>query len=180
MNFKKFLPHVVSIAVFVIAALLYFHPVLKGEKMSQSDIRQYIGMAKEVNDFRAKTGEEPYWAESAFSGMPTYQLGAHFPNDFVRSLDLWLRFLPRPADYLFLYFLGFYILMLALKVDWKLAILGSLAFGFSTYMIIIFGAGHNAKAHTIAYMPMVLAGVLWVFQRKYLLFIYSIGHGTTN
>jgi hypothetical protein len=169
MNFKKFLPHVVSIAVFVIAALLYFHPVLKGEKMSQSDIRQYIGMAKEVNDFRAETGQEPYWAESAFSGMPTYQLGAYFPNDFVRTLDLWLRFLPRPADYLFLYFLGFYILMLALKVNWKFAILGALAFGFSTYLIIIFGAGHNAKAHTIAYMPMVLAGVLWVFQRKYLL-----------
>jgi hypothetical protein len=169
MNFKKFLPHVVSMAVFAIAALLYFHPVLKGEKMSQSDIRQYIGMAKEVNDFKAETGEEPYWAESAFSGMPTYQLGAHFPNDFVRSLDLGLRFLPRPADYLFLYFLGFYILMLALKVDWKLGILGALAFGFSTYLIIIFGAGHNAKAHTIAYMPMVLAGVLWVFQRKYLL-----------
>lgn len=169
MNFKKFLPHLASIVVFIIAALLYFHPVLKGEKMSQQDIEQYIGMAKEMNDFRAETGGEPYWAESAFGGMPTYQLGAHFPNDYVRTLDLWLRFLPRPADYLFLYFLGFYILMIALKVDWKLSIFGALAFGFSTYLIIIFGAGHNAKAHTIAYMPMVLAGVLWIFRRKYLL-----------
>lgn len=169
MNFKKLLPHIASIAIFIIAALLYFNPVLKGQKMSQSDITQYIGMAKEVNDFRANTGEEPYWAESAFSGMPTYQLGAYFPNDFVQQLDWWIRFLPRPADYLFLYFLGFYVLMLALKVDWKLSILGALTFGFSTYLIIIFGAGHNAKAHTIAYMPMVLAGVLWIFQRKYLL-----------
>ncbi len=137
--------------------------------MSQSDITQFIGMAKEVNDFRAETGEEPYWAESAFSGMPTYQLGAYYPNDFVRTLDNWLRFLPRPADYLFLYFLGFYVLLIALKVDWKLAIFGSLAFGFSTYLIIIFGAGHNAKAHTIAYMPLVLAGFIWVFRKKYLL-----------
>ena len=108
------------------------------------------------------------WTESA-SGMPAYQLGAHFPNDYVQQLDWWIRFLPRPADYLFLYFLGFYIVMLALKVDWKLSVLGALAFGFSTYLIIIFGAGHNAKAHAIAYMPMVLAGILWVFQRKYLL-----------
>lgn len=169
MNFKKILPHFVSIALFIIASLVYFHPVLKGEKMFQSDISQFIGMAKEVNDFRAETGEEPYWAESAFSGMPTYQLGAYFPNDFVRTLDNWLRFLPRPADYLFLYFLGFYVLLMALKVDWKIAIFGSLAFGFSTYLIIIFGAGHNAKAHTIAYMPMVLAGFIWVFKRKYLL-----------
>ena len=169
MNFKKILPHLASVAIFIIAALLYFHPVLKGQKMSQSDITQHIGMAKEMNDFRKATGDEPYWAESAFSGMPAYQIGTYFPNDYIRTLDNWIRFLPRPADYLFLYFLGFYVLMLALKVDWKLAILGSLAFGFSTYMIIIFGAGHNAKAHTIAYMPLVLAGILWIFQRKYLL-----------
>lgn len=169
MNFKTFLPHLTSLLVFIIAALLYFHPVLKGQKISQSDITQYIGMSKELRDFRANTSEESYWTESAFSGMPTYQLGAHFPNDYVQQLDWWIRFLPRPADYLFLYFLGFYIVMLALKVNWKLSVLGALAFGFSTYLIIIFGAGHNAKAHAIAYMPMVLAGILWVFQRKYLL-----------
>ncbi len=137
--------------------------------MSQSDITQHIGMAKEVNDFRAATGEEPYWAESAFSGMPTYQIGSYFPNDLISELDKLIRFLPRPADYLFLYFLGFYLLLLALKTDWKLSILGALAFGFSTYLIIIFSAGHNAKAHAIAYMPLVLAGVIWVFKRKYLL-----------
>lgn len=169
MNFKKFLPHLAAIAIFIVAALSYFYPVLQGEKMSQSDITQHIGMAKEVNDFRKATGEEPYWAESAFSGMPTYQIGTYFPNDFVTQLDNLIRFLPRPADYLFLYFLGFYVLMLAMKIEWKLAILGSLAFGFSTYLIIIFGAGHNAKAHAIAYMPMMLAGVLWVFQKRYLL-----------
>ncbi len=168
MNFKKFLPHLASIVIFIIAAVLYFHPVLNGQKMSQSDITQHIGMAKDVNDFRAKTGEEPYWSD-AFSGMPTYQIGTYFPNDYIKALDDFIRFLPRPADYLFLYFLGFYVLMLALKVDWKLSILGALTFGFSTYMIIIFGAGHNAKAHTIAYMPAILAGILWVFQRKYLL-----------
>ena len=169
MNFKKFLPHLAAIVIFIIAAISYFHPVLQGEKLSQSDITQHIGMAKEVNEFRAYTGEEPYWAESAFSGMPTYQIGTYFPNDFITEFDNLLRFLPRPADYLFLYFLGFYVLMLAMKIDWKLAILGSLAFGFSTYLIIIFGAGHNAKAHAIAYMPMMLAGVLWVFQKRYLL-----------
>ena len=169
MNLQKILPHLVSLFVFIIAALLYFHPVLKGEKLTQSDITQHIGMAKEVNDFRQVTGEEPYWAESAFSGMPTYQIGTYFPNDYLTDLDRLIRFLPRPADYLFLYFLGFYILLLAFKVDWKLAIVGSLAFGFSTYLIIIFGAGHNSKAHAIAYMPMVLAGIIWVFKKRYLL-----------
>ena len=168
MNSKFFSTHLVSLLVFIIAALLYFHPVLKGEKLSQSDITQHIGMAKEVNDYRLATGLEPYWAESAFSGMPTYQIGTYFPHDYLSYLDRLIRFLPRPADYLFLYFLGFYIMLLAFKVDWKLAIMGSLAFGFSTYLMIIFGAGHNAKAHAIAYMPLVLAGVIYVFKKKYL------------
>lgn len=169
MNLKFFSTHLVSLLVFIIAALLYFHPVLKGEKLSQSDITQHIGMAKEVNDYRTTTGSEPYWAESAFSGMPTYQIGTYFPHDYLSYLDRLIRFLPRPADYLFLYFLGFYIMLLAFKVDWKLAIMGSLAFGFSTYLMIIFGAGHNAKAHAIAYMPLVLAGVIYVFKKQYLL-----------
>ena len=169
MNLKFFSTHLVSLLIFIIAALLYFHPVLKGEKLSQSDITQHIGMAKEVNDYRITTGLEPYWAESAFSGMPTYQIGTYFPHDYLSYLDHLIRFLPRPADYLFLYFLGFYVLLLAFKVDWKLAIMGSLAFGFSTYLMIIFGAGHNAKAHAIAYMPLVLAGIIYVFKKQYLL-----------
>ena len=169
MNLKFFSTHLVSLLIFIIAALLYFHPVLKGEKLSQSDITQHIGMAKEVNDYRTTTGLEPYWAESAFSGMPTYQIGTYFPHDYLSYLDRLIRFLPRPADYLFLYFLGFYVLLLAFKVDWKLAIMGSLAFGFSTYLMIIFGAGHNAKAHAIAYMPLVIAGVIYVFKKQYLL-----------
>ena len=169
MNFKQIIPHIVSLSLFVVVALIYFNPVLKGKKISQSDITQHIGMAKEVNDFRKATGEEPYWAESAFSGMPTYPIGTYFPNDYITSLDRFIRFLPRPADYLFLYFLSFYILLLAFKIDWKIAIVGSLAFGFSTYLIIIFGAGHNSKAHAIAYMPLVLAGVIFIFKKRYLL-----------
>ncbi len=169
MNFKQIIPHIVSLSLFVVVALMYFNPVLKGKKISQSDITQHIGMAKEVNDFRKATSEEPFWAESAFSGMPTYPIGTYFPNDYITSLDRFIRFLPRPADYLFLYFLSFYILLLAFKVDWKIAIVGSLAFGFSTYLIIIFGAGHNSKAHAIAYMPLVLAGIIFIFKKRYLL-----------
>ena len=166
---NKFLPYLVAILIFILASILYFHPVLKGEKIAQSDITQFTGMSKEIQDFRADKNTEPYWTGAAFSGMPAYQLSAYYPNDFVRTIDRYIRFLPRPADYTFLYFFSFFILLLSLKVDWKLAILGGLSFGFSTYLIIIFGAGHNAKAHAIGYMPLILAGVLWVFQKRYLL-----------
>jgi hypothetical protein len=123
-------------------------------------------MAKSQNDFRASQGEEPYWTNSAFGGMPTYQLGANYPYNFIKEIDRQLRFLPRPADYLFLYFIGMYILLLCFKVNYKLAFLGALAFGFSTYLIIILGVGHNAKAHAIAYFPIVISGMVLVFRQK--------------
>lgn len=166
--FRNFLTHFFAIAFFAVVALLYFHPVLQGKVIYQSDIVQYRGMAQEQEDFRRQFDEEPYWTNSAFGGMPTYQLGARYPNDYVKKLDRAIRFLPRPADYLFLYFLGFYILMCCMKVEYRLAILGALAFGFSTYLIIILGVGHNAKAHAIGYLPMVLGGIILTFRRKYL------------
>ena len=164
--FKKFLPHLLIVVGFVLASLAYFNPVLQGKQIFQSDIMQYIGMAKQQNDFREATGEETYWTNSAFGGMPTYQLGAQYPNNYIKKLDHTLRFLPRPADYLFLYLIGFYVLLLVLKIDYKLAALGALAFGFSTYLIIILGVGHNSKAHAIAYMPLVLSGILLTFQKQ--------------
>lgn len=165
---KGFLPHLIVLILFLVASLAYFNPVLQGKKIFQSDIVQYTGMAKQQNDYRKATGEETYWTNAAFGGMPTYQLGAKYPHNYIKKLDLALRFLPRPADYLFLYFISIYILFLVLKVDYKLAFLGALAFGFSTYLIIILGVGHNAKAHAIAYMPLVLSGIIMTFRGKYL------------
>jgi hypothetical protein len=165
---KFFFINFFVIVFFIIAALAYFSPVLQGKVMYQHDIAQYTGMAKEQNDFRKSNDQEPYWTNSAFGGMPTYQLGANYPHNYIKQLDRLIRFLPRPADYLFLYFIGFYILLCCLKVDFRLAIVGALAFGFSTYLIIILGAGHNAKAHAIAYLPVLLAGIVLVFRKKYL------------
>ncbi|XLS27554.1 YfhO family protein [Flavobacteriaceae bacterium M23B6Z8] len=166
-NFTKLLPHLVVVFLFGIIAVIYFYPVLQGKQIFQSDIVQYTGMAKEQNDFRKETGDEPYWTNGAFGGMPTYQLGANYPHNYIKKLDKLIRFLPRPADYLFLYFVGIYILFLVLKVDYKMAFIGAMAFGFSTYLIIILGVGHNAKAHAIGYFPLVISGILLAFQRKY-------------
>lgn len=165
---KRFYPHALAVLGFVFISLIYFYPVLSGKKILQSDIVQYKATARELIDFREKTGEETYWSNSAFGGMPTYQLGAQYPHNYIKKVDGVLRFLPRPADYLFLYFLGFYILLLALKIKPLKAFFGALAFGLSTYLIIILGVGHNAKAHAIAYMPLVVAGAIMVFQKRWI------------
>lgn len=166
-NVKQAAVYIGVIIAFCVVALFYFKPVLKGYKIFQSDIAQFRGMSKELKDYREQNGKEAFWTDAAFGGMPSYQLSTYYPNDYIKSLDSVIRFLPRPADYLFLYFLGFFVLLTVLKFDWKLALIGSLAFGFSTYFIIILGVGHNAKAHAIGYIPLVLSGVLLLFQKRY-------------
>jgi hypothetical protein len=108
-SLKQVFTHILIILGFIVVSLAYFNPVLSGKAIFQSDIMHYIGMSKQQTDFRNDTGEETYWTNSAFGGMPTYQLGAKYPHNYIKKLDLVLRFLPRPADYLFLYFIGFYL-----------------------------------------------------------------------
>ncbi|AXT50017.1 hypothetical protein D1818_03925 [Aquimarina sp. BL5] len=164
---KRFIPHFLVILGFIIASLTFFSPVLSGKMIFQNDIKLYEGTARQQNEFRKNTGKETFWNNAAFGGMPTYAIGARFPHDYMDKLDRLIRFLPRPADYLFLYLTSFYILLLVMRIPWKMAILGALAFGFSAYLIIIIGVGHNAKAHAIAYFPLVISGILLVFQKRY-------------
>ena len=168
-NLRCLFRHSLAILIFAVISVLYFFPLLEGKKILQNDIVQYSGMSKELRDYRLETSSDTYWTNSSFSGMPTYQLGAKYENNYIKKADLLIRFLPRPADYLFLYFLGFYVLMFSLKIEYRLAILGALSFGFSTYLLIIIGAGHNAKAHAISYMPFVLSGFIYIIRKKYFL-----------
>ena len=159
-----------SLILFIAIALIYTNPVFQGKEIIQHDIVQYKGGAKELLDYRAKHGEETYWSDGMFGGMPTYQTGAQFRGDIIKHVDNALNFLPKPANYLFLLFAGFFLLGLTAVRKWKYALLGATFFGLSTYFYIIISAGHNGKVHTIAYFAPLLAGILLVYiRKKYLL-----------
>ena len=171
--------HIAIISFFAITSLIYFSPLLSGKAIFQSDITQFSGMAKQIVDHRQSFDEEPYWIDNAFVGMPSYQVAAKYPFDLLDKVDKIIRFLPRPADYLFVYLLSFYILLISIKVEKKFAVIGAFAFAFSTYLIIILGVGHNTKALAIGYAPLAIAGVYNLFEKKYLVgFILStLGFG---
>ena len=159
-----------SLILFIAIALIYTNPVFQGKEIIQHDIVQYKGGAKELLDYRAKHGEETYWSDAMFGGMPTYQTGAQFRGDVIKHVDNALNFLPKPANYLFLLFAGFFLLGMTAVRNWKYALLGATFFGLSTYFYIIISAGHNGKVHTIAYFAPLLAGILLVYiRKKYLL-----------
>lgn len=155
-----------SLVVFIILAFVYASPVLSGKQLFQHDIVQYRGGAKELLDYRADTGKETYWSDSMFGGMPTYQMGSQFKGDVIKKIDSWLNFLPRPVNYLFLLFAGFFFLGMVAVRNWKYALLGATFFGLSTYFYIIIAAGHNGKVNTIEYFAPLLAGILLVYIRK--------------
>ena len=163
--FKTVIPHFIITQTFVIISLLFYYPLLSGKKLVQSDIVQYKGMSKQLNDFRISNGEETYWIDNAFGGMPTYQLGAKYPADFLSPIYNLIRLIPRPAHILFLYFFSIYVFLTILKLPWKYSVFGSLGFGFSTYLLIILQVGHNTKALAISFIPLVLSGVILIFRK---------------
>ncbi len=172
-SLNKLVPHIVAIVIMVILTFAYFHPLLEGKKLFQSDTAHWQGMSKEIQDYRKATGEEALWTNSMFGGMPAYQISVRYTSNLLGYLDNIFKLgLPHPAGYLFLYFLGFYILLISMRVNPWVALGGAIAYAFSSYFLIILEAGHNSKAHAIGYMAPVIAGILLTYRGK--LFLGSI------
>ena len=165
---SKSLIHLYTAIGFAVISIIFYSPLLDGKKLYQSDINQYEAMSREIQENRENISDEVYWIDNAFGGMPTFQLGAKFAYDILSPFHLLFRFIPRPAHTLFLYLLTMYILLMVLKIPWRIAILGSVAFAFSTYLLIILQVGHNTKALAISYIPLVVAGLVLLRQNKLL------------
>ena len=164
---KKFSPHLIVILLFVGISFAYFSPLMQGKILDTPDIKHWKGMSKEVQDFRYDTGEEALWTNSMFSGMPAYQISTKSNANLIQYVHKAISLgIPRPANLLFLYLLGFYLLLLSLKVDYLLSAVGAIGFAFSSYFFIIIMAGHMTKALAIAYLPMVVAAVLYTYRGR--------------
>lgn len=169
MNLKSSLPHIISVGFFLIISVVYFYPVLEGKEIVQHDIAQWEGMSKEIQDFREEYNSEPLWTRSMFGGMPAYQISVLYGSNLMKYVDTVISFgLPTPLNYIFLALLGFYLLLVSLKVDFRIAIAGAIGYAFASYNIIIIMAGHNSKMHALAYVPFVIIGVLMVFRGRVL------------
>jgi hypothetical protein len=168
---KSILPHFISVLVFVLITTVYFSPqIMGGKKIKQADITNFKGMAQEIVDHRETYDEDPLWTNSMFSGMPAYQISVQYTSNLIKRFSkLFQLYLPNPSGYVFLYLIGFYFLLVSLSIDYRLAIIGAVAFAFSSYFFIIIEAGHNTKAHAIGYLGPVLASVLMVYRGKILL-----------
>lgn len=165
---KKIMPHAIAIAVMLLVLVIYFKEVVVGNKViQQGDVKNFLGMSKEVVDYRNADGQEPLWAGNMFSGMPAYQISVKMFGNWAQYLDLFLwKLLQRQVAILFMTMLGFYVLLNSLKLNPYLSLAGALAYGLSSYFFIIVEAGHNSKLWAISYMAWVLAGLIMAYNNK--------------
>lgn len=167
--FKKSLPHLIAILTFLVLSVMYCRPALEGKVLQQHDIVHWKGMAQSSIEYKEKNGHFPLWNTNLFSGMPGYQVSID-GNDFLPNMHGLLTLgLPKPISFFFLACLTFYILSQVLGVHYLIGILTSLGFAYASYNPIIIVAGHESKMWAMAYMPGALAGLMLIYNKRYLL-----------
>ena len=158
-----------AILCFALITLIYFNPVLQGKRIKQHDIEMHKGMSHEIVEYKAQTGEQTLWTNSMFGGMPAWNIGVSQNSNLMTGVQRVLTVgLPHPICSVFISMLGFFILLMVLDCSIGISIAGALAYGFTSYLFIIIGAGHNSKAMAMAYMAPVIAGILLTYKGKYL------------
>lgn len=167
---KKALPHLVALGVLFLVMFAYFSPLFGGKQLKQYDVMQWKATYQEIATFEKESGERTFWTNSIFGGMPSYLIGASYQGNFTNTILFNLqKVFKHPADTIFLLFICFYILLLTFEVSPWLAIVGSLAFTFSSFNFINIDTGHVTKGNAIAFIPLVLAGIrVALYKNKWL------------
>ena len=183
-DWKKILPYAVAIVAFVAIAMIYCAPLLEGKVLVQGDVNNWKGAAQEARAFYEKEGYSPWWTNSTFSGMPTYQITGHMPTSELRTVVENIAHAGFTGDWqiigiIFAYFFGFFLMLRCFNVNPWLSIIGGLAIGFSTYFMLIIPAGHVTKAVALGFLAAVIGGFYAIFRKQYwlgapLVIIYGI------
>lgn len=167
LSMKKFLPHLIAIATFLLVSIVYNFTAIQGKVLEQHDNIHWKGMSKSAYNYKEENGKFPLWNDHLFSGMPNYQVSMEGESFMIDMHSIFTLGLPKPISFFFLACLCFYLLSQVLGVHYVVGIFTALAFAYSTYDPVIIAAGHESKMIVMSYMPAVLAGLILIFQKKY-------------
>ena len=180
MDLKKALPHIAALVIFLLVACVTFSPQFSGKSLRQGDIQSYRSSSKEMRDYAEETGERANWTGTTFSGMPTYLLSTVYEGNNLRYLAKPFRaFISGGAGIFFAGMLCCYLLLVLNGVNPWLSIAAGVGVGLATTTLVVYDAGHTTKVKTIFYLPLVAAGVLLAFRKRYLFggLIFALGMG---
>ncbi len=154
------LPFAAAFVLFFGISALYFSPQFAGEELPQHDVVQYEGMVRDIRLQRAETGEDPQWTGGMFGGMPAYLINVAYPAQAVKNtVGAVVRVIDAPAAFLFFAMLGMWLMLLMVGVNPWVGIVAALAYGLSTYLLLIIGAGHVTKSWALVYAPLMMGGI---------------------
>lgn len=168
---RNFWGYICAIIVCIVISMAFFHPdAIDGNQLKQYDIQQGAANGQETKQWFEATGERPRWTNSLFSGMPTFQISPSYPSDSMfRWIDTVMRAgLPSPSGLLFSMMAGFLIMGASMRMRWYYSLIGAIAWGLSSYFIILIGAGHLWKFITLAYVPPVIGGIILAFRGRWI------------
>ena len=164
-HWKNILIALGVVALFLALSYGFVPQVLDGKIVNQSDISGFVGMSHEMSEWNAAHPDNPtYWTDSMFGGMPTTAISTQNKGDYTEWLYKLLLVGKRPATYLFIALLGAFLLFLSLGVNWTIALGGAIAVAFCSYNFQIIQVGHNTKMQAIAFMPWVLAALVYTYR----------------
>lgn len=154
------------VIILLLSVVYFFNPLMEGKEIQQSDNSHFIGMSKEIVDYREATGEEALWTNSMFGGMPAYLISTYYKTNLMKYINRGLQFLRRPASQVFLLLTCAYIAFLLFGFSPWISLAGALVVSFSSYNFIIIAVGHNAKVYAIAYAFPVIASIYHTFRKN--------------
>ena len=170
---RKLLPHGIAIIVCIALSFMFFSPyVFDGKVLQQGDNQKASASQVEMNKFKEQTGVYPLWTNAYFSGMPTVQIHQEIHGNLTQPIfraSLLGQPMTAPHAEVLLAMLCMYILLIVLKLDWRIALMGAVGFGLSSFNMDIIAAGHSTKMVALAYAPAILASVILAFRGKYLI-----------
>ncbi|MBR4886039.1 MAG: YfhO family protein [Muribaculaceae bacterium] len=167
---RSYIFTILAVLLMAVIAFLFFYPdAMEGKVLQQHDIQQGLANGQEGKAFTEATGETTRWTNSLFGGMPNFQISPSYPSSDLISwiTKLYGLGLPSPANLLFMMMVGFFIMLLCMRMKWYTALLGAIGWGFSTYFIIIIGAGHIWKFVTLTFIPPTIGGIILCYRGRY-------------
>ena len=166
-SYKRAAGCAATIVLFFLIAALYFAPQFSGQTLMQHDVQQYEGMSKDILDNRAATGEDAQWTGRMFGGMPAFLINVKYPAQAVKgTIGKIVKVVDTPASFLFFSMTAMWIAMLLFGLSPWVGLVAALAYGFSTYFMLIIGAGHITKMWALVYAPLMMAGVYCTLRRN--------------
>lgn len=164
--FQKNLPHFIAVLLFLGISFTYFSAVFENKELVGHDTESWVGMYQGNKIYNETYDDTALWSSSMFSGMPSYQIGYKSKMTVLSLINKILNLFPRPVFTLFLYLIGFYILLILFGLSPWLSVAGAIAFAFGSYNFIILAVGHNTKAIAIAYMAPLIGSIIFAFRRN--------------